>query len=50
MAGPCSPKHGVTETRAEVDGAVIREAAGRAVILWPEEPSPSPALPGAATR
>lgn len=36
------PRHGVTETRAEVDGAVIREAAGRAVILWPEEPEFEP--------
>ena len=32
----------MTETRAEVDGAVIREAAGRAVILWPEEPEFEP--------
>jgi len=30
--------YGVTETRVELDGAVIREAAQRAVILWPEEP------------
>jgi hypothetical protein len=33
-------RHGVAETRAELDGAAIREAAGRAVILWPEEPVP----------
>jgi hypothetical protein len=32
------PKFGVSETRAELDGAAIREAAERAVILWPEEP------------
>ena len=31
-------KHGVAETRAELGGAAIGEAAGRAVILWPEEP------------
>jgi hypothetical protein len=30
-------KHGVAETRAELGGAAIREAAERAVILWPEE-------------
>jgi hypothetical protein len=30
-------QHGVAETRAELDGATIREAARRAVILWPEE-------------
>jgi len=33
-------EHGVTETRAELDGTAIREAAGRAVILWPDEPEP----------
>ena len=31
----------VAETRAELDSSVIHEAAGRAVILWPEEPSPA---------
>ena len=31
-------RHGVAETRVELDGAAIREAARRAVILWPEEP------------
>ena len=31
-------EHGVTEARAELDGAAIREAATRAVILWPDEP------------
>ena len=36
------PKHGVAETRVELDGAAIREAAGRAVTLWPEEPEPEP--------
>jgi hypothetical protein len=35
-------EHGVGETRAELDGAAIREAAGRAVILWPEEPEFEP--------
>jgi hypothetical protein len=33
-------EHGVTETRAELDGTAIRQAAGRAVILWPDEPGP----------
>jgi hypothetical protein len=28
----------VAETRVEFDGTAIREAAGRAVSLWPEEP------------
>jgi hypothetical protein len=32
------PKHGVAETRVELDGAAIRAAAQRAVTLWPEEP------------
>jgi hypothetical protein len=36
------PEHGVAETRAELDGAAIREAAGRAVMLWPEEPESEP--------
>lgn len=36
------PEHGVAETRAELDGAAIRDAAGRAVILWPEEPEFEP--------
>lgn len=36
------PRHGVTETRAELDGTAIREAARRAVILWPEEPGSGP--------
>ena len=35
-------KYGVAETRAELDGSAIRAAAGRAVILWPEEPEPEP--------
>jgi hypothetical protein len=30
----------VAETRAELDSSVIHEAARRAVILWPDEPSP----------
>ncbi len=41
------PKHGVTETRAELDGAAIREAAQRAVTLWPEEPESEPGGPSA---
>ena len=36
------PEQGVTETRAELDGATIREAARRAVLLWPEEPEFEP--------
>jgi len=32
------PRYGVAETRVELDGATIREAAGRAVTLWPGEP------------
>jgi hypothetical protein len=35
-------RHGVAETRVELDGAAIREAARRAVILWPEEPESEP--------
>jgi hypothetical protein len=31
-------KYGVEETRAELDGAAIREAARRAIVLWPQEP------------
>jgi len=30
----------VAETRAEMDSSAIHEAAGRAVILWPDEPYP----------
>jgi hypothetical protein len=29
---------GITEARAELDGTAIREAAQRAITLWPEEP------------
>jgi hypothetical protein len=36
------PDYGVAETRAELDGSVIRAAAARAVILWPEEPESEP--------
>jgi hypothetical protein len=32
------PEYGVAETQAQLDGAAIRAAAGRAVILWPEQP------------
>ena len=31
-------EHGIAESRAELDGAAIRAAAGWAVTLWPEEP------------
>lgn len=34
-------EHGVTEVRGELDAAVIREAAGRAVHMWPDEPEVS---------
>jgi hypothetical protein len=30
-------EHGVAETRAELDSAAVREAAARAVALWPED-------------
>ena len=35
-------EHGVTEARAELDGAAIGEAARRAAMLWPEEPESEP--------
>jgi hypothetical protein len=35
-------KYGVGETRAELDGAAIREAARRAAVLWPPEPEYEP--------
>lgn len=35
-------EYGVAETRAELNGSAIREAAARAVILWPEEPESEP--------
>ena len=35
-------EHGIAESRAELDGAAIRAAAGRAVTLWPEEPESEP--------
>lgn len=46
-AGPVTfvaswPDYGVAETRAELAGAAIRAAAGRAVVLWPEEPEFEP--------
>ena len=46
-AGPVTfvgswPKYGVAEIRVELDGAAIREAAGRAVTLWPGEPETEP--------
>jgi len=36
------PQYGVAEIRVELDGAAIREAAGRAVTLWPGEPETEP--------
>lgn len=36
------PEYGAAETRAELDGATIREAATRSVVLWPEEPEIGP--------
>jgi len=36
------PEYGAAETGAELDGQAIREAAARAVILWPEEPESEP--------
>jgi hypothetical protein len=35
-------EHGIAESRAELDGAAIRAAAGRAVTLWPGEPESGP--------
>jgi hypothetical protein len=32
------PEQGIPETRGELDGAAIRAAARRAVVLWPDEP------------
>ena len=41
MAFVCEwPGRGVGLSRVEVDGELIREAAGRAVTLWPERPGP----------
>jgi len=34
--------HGVTETRAQVDGSAIRAAASRAIELWPDDPDHEP--------
>ncbi|MCU7722605.1 hypothetical protein ODJ79_02645 [Actinoplanes sp. KI2] len=49
-AGPVTfvlswPGFGMPESRAEVDGALIREAAARSVELWPEEPLAEPPEP-----
>jgi len=33
------PKYGIPPTRHEVDSQLIREAARRAIQLWPEEPT-----------
>ena len=35
-------EQGVAETGVELDGAAIREAARRAVILWPDDPEFEP--------
>jgi hypothetical protein len=35
-------KYGVGETRAQLDGAAILEAAQRATVLWPQEPEYEP--------
>jgi hypothetical protein len=35
-------KHGIAESRAELDGTAIRAAALRAVTLWPQEPQFEP--------
>lgn len=42
--------YGVAETRAELDGAAIGEAARRAVTLWPEEPDSEPEAAWTARR
>jgi hypothetical protein len=34
--------YGAAETSAELDSSAIHEAAGRAVILWPEDPTGKP--------
>jgi hypothetical protein len=39
------PGFGMPESRAEVDGALIRAAAARAVQLWPEQPGFEPPEP-----
>ncbi|MGE5828238.1 MAG: hypothetical protein ACM30G_07715 [Micromonosporaceae bacterium] len=55
-AGPVTvvlqcPGRGIPQTRLQLDGTAIREAAGRALDLWPGEPSMvddwSPRSPGA---
>lgn len=33
------PAFGITETRVELDGASIRDAASQTVTLWPDEPA-----------
>lgn len=40
------PKYAVAETQAELDGASIRLASGRAVSLWPEESPIGPSSGG----
>lgn len=34
--------YGVAETHAELDSSAIHEAAGRAVVMWPDEPNDKP--------
>jgi hypothetical protein len=36
------PEQGIPEARGELDGAAIRAAARRAVVLWPDEPDLEP--------
>ncbi|MEV6852104.1 hypothetical protein [Actinoplanes sp. NPDC051411] len=44
------PAFGVTESRAVIDSAPIRAAAGRAVALWPLQPVPEPEPPAELPR
>jgi hypothetical protein len=41
---------GVTEARAQVDGAAVRAAADRAVELWPDDPDPASTRASASVR
>ncbi|OBF19306.1 hypothetical protein A5725_19545 [Mycobacterium kubicae] len=36
------PRYAVAETQAELDGAAIRAASGRALTLWPEQSAIGP--------
>jgi len=44
------PAFGVTESRAVVDSAPIRAAAGQALTLWPPQPTPEPEPPAQLPR